>query len=656
MSANAYDISLDGISLRIDRETPNSYVRGWERVSFQEQVVGATTREMAVSRPDIRYMHQTDWSGGATWWKPILSAETADYYYYCANMNAFGTPGMVYPVNKITLLSTATTVKTRLLRRWRNQYAVGTTKTGTTDCYDMLKWEPTTGDWELLESDVTSASKNATVFDMCTRVPTGWTYILTETKLNSFRLGTGEERVDWVDLDPDCGVTSGLRIQRNGRIMVYRNGTVYECVLTGSGVGATGALEEISDDGMGEDMLTQGQVFTESDKIGEMNDFQLFDAGADGIYWVHNVHENGRARPWIFKLDRDSTGTDICTPLGSLPAGVVALNMTIHLGSLVITASPDLVHTLNNKKSRGFPRVDVYHYSQGYIGLIGSFGRKSTGATESPFRIMGSDGPVLFFGSDRQIWAYDAIKGGLHSWRIMPTLTSGVWRDLGECERPVTLGPQYLINGGGITYRMELEQADPTTVANFNTDDTTYYLESNYFDFQLPLEQKTLVSCAMQTEALNTNQQYRLYVSADDAAWQLVLTHTNATVTEASVAASAITGRRFRYKFIFETKTAAIPGVMAVQFAAQTGYMLPTWQLRFDCGAARNAEGQPIRPEEVYDSFVTSAQKEVPVTLIDYFTSAERSDYETYSVKFQNVQIIKNTPGEAIVEVQLLAV
>lgn len=656
MSANAYDISLDGISLRIDRETRDSYIRGWERVSFQEQVVGATTREMATSRPDLRVMHQTDWSGGATWWKPILSAETADYYYVSNNMNAWNTPGLVFPVNKLTLLTTATLKNTRLFRRWRNVYTLGTTKTQTTDCYDVLKWSPATGDWSVLDDDVSSATKSDTIHDMITRVPTGFTFVLSKTKLNRFRLAAAEENVDWVDLDPDRSVCAGMRIMRNGRVMLYYNGEIYECELTGSGVGATGELVEIADDGMGEDMLTQGTDFTADDKVFNENDIQLFDAGADGVYWVHNVHENGRARPWIFKLDRDATGADIVTPLGSLPAGVVVLNAVLHLGSLVMTATPDLVHCLNNDMSRGFPRIDVYHYTQGYIGLIGSFERKSTGATESPFRIMGSDGPVLFFGSHKQIWAYDAIKGGLHTWLNMPDLATGVWRDLAESERPLNYGPQYLINSNGITYRLELQQADPTTVAAFDTDDTTYYLESNYFDFQLPLEQKTLVSCAMQTEALNANQQYRLYVSVDDGAWTKVLTHTNATVSEASIATSSLTGRRFRYKFIFETKTAAIPGVMAIEFKAQTGYMLPTWQLRFDAGSAVNAEGAPIRPEDVYDAFVTSAQKEVPVTLIDYFTSAERSDYETSTVKFQNVQIIKNAPGEAIIEVALLGV
>jgi hypothetical protein len=309
---------------------------------------------------------------------------------------------------------------------------------------------------------------------------------------------------------------------------------------------------------------------------------------------------------------------------------------------------------LGNDSSKGYPRIDAYHYTQGNLGLIGTFDRTPSGCTEAPLRIMGADGQYLFFGSHKKVWVYDARAGGLHTYWNPADLASGVYRDLAVIERPTT-GQAMLIAGNGKSTRYSTGMADPTTVAAFGDDLTTYTLISNYFDFQLPLEDKVLSTVTIQTELLTTNNRYLVYISVDDGTWTLVATHTGAVrITETDINSSAYTGKRFRYKIVFETKAAAVPGLLAIQFAAHSGMMLPTWQLRFDAGSARNAEGVPIRPDDVYDSWETSALKEAPITLIDYFRSSDASDSSTYTVSFRSVHIIKNVPGEAIIEVSLI--
>lgn len=646
MSANRYDISLDGISLRIDRSKGGGYTRGWQRAEHgaDSYAIPVTSRPIYASRPDYQVMHQTSWSGGAAWWKPMLSEDSRDLYNLATNMDCFSTPGLIIPANLGTVSATDLAVNGHIFRVGANVYAIGTTKTVDSTNWDIYKWTAASSDWVVV-AGVTCGQANEIILS-CVYDPTdSYIYVMSTTYVSRFKLA-GTVGANWLALSPNADAGDGLRVQ-NGRLLMRIDGKIQEITKSGP------TYASISDDGMGKDLLYHLGL-TATNRIARSSDLCLFDASADGIYWVKNTQEGGIPRCWLFKVERDSNGADIATPLAALPLGSIGLNVACHLGSVVVTATPDAYLMLANDRSKGFPRIDVYHYSSGNLGLIGSFDRTSTGPSQSPLRIMGADGAYLYFGSHLGVWVYDARQGGVHTYLTPTALASGVWRDVAYAERP-TAGQCFIIYGNGKTVRYATTRADPKLVTNFGDDLTTYTLVSNYFDFQLPLEDKTLASVIIQSELLTTNQKWYVYISVDDGTWTLVASHTGAVrITETSLSTSGYTGKRFRYKLVFETKTAAVPGIMALQFNAYSGLMLAMWELRFDAGSATNAEGRPIRPDEVYDSFEVSAIKKTPVTLIDYFQSHDASISSTSTVVIRSVQIVKSDPAEAIITVSLL--
>jgi hypothetical protein len=472
-------------------------------------------------------------------------------------------------------------------------------------------------------------------------------YLITSTAITRFDPVAGTEGSLLTGL---TAVAPGATIfAQDGRI-VYYNGDILQSV---DDPGGTPALSEIADDGMGKDLLDQ---MATTGSFVRVTGPKLAVGTSDGIFYVKNTLQDGQPQAWVFRVDRDSTGANISTPIATLPLGVLAISVAWHLGSLMISATSDWRALLVNDSAKtNDPAVQVWHVTGQNVGLVGVPLGEAPDETVANF--LGSYGPYLFMAGHKRIWVYDAIRGGIHP----------IYEDA-SADRPgfITMAhvldsdddPAYLFVGGQSYLRVKHQDiASATTVAGFDTDTTTYRLESNYINFGLPLESKTLSRIILAGDSLSASEQYALEVSVDDGAFAQRATLTNGSYSVTDVASLNLTGRRFRVAIVFETTVAASKSdFRGLRLEATSGETFRIWDLVLDGSEFTNVENEPVDPAEVVDNLRTLAQQEDHFPFISSFDEYDQPAEATVQAKMQSLSIQKGDPGESVIRVQLVEV
>ncbi len=624
-----WDGTLAGNNFRLKRgdETSHRKVsRRSEGVPFQDL---SGNRGQFSTRGDTRAVFQTSWSAGSFWNKPLLSEGSMDSYFDSEGIDVVSVPGDLLP------LPTATTQTGQV----SNITHPGASVSAGSDIFAVgaaVSTNATVRKWS-----GSSWSTFTNEFPIAATTPTCLFYDRNQDTLVQL---VPDGNLDYVDrgdgsngsiIDVGTIFEGANAFMHNGRMFVYTGDLLLE-VTDAYGSPATAT---ITDDGMGTDYLnfvsTSAAV---NDRLVYRN--RLAVATAEGIYYVKNVEQEGLPTAFIYRVDRSNDGTDIATPVATLPPGVIALDVGWHLGSLMISATSDIDLVMKNDlTSSVYPRIDIYHLTNNQLGTIGSpLGGESP--DEAPYRFAGTFGAKVYIGGQKRVWVYDAVRGGLH-----PLFThfqtglfgSAVVRAYATTDSSANRVLRF-IDGEFNYFDLEID----TGTAN---DSQTREIESNYFDFNIPAEQKTITHVTFMTDGPTANETWTIQLSTDDSAFATVATHTaSQSNTQKQRLSTVKTGFRFRYKIQYATSatTASPSRVKGIVFHCLQGEMVTTWFLRIDGTEFTNVENLKVRPDDVLSYLETIAGTATVVAYVDEYKTSSSS----HNVKVESVDINRSSPQE----------
>jgi len=172
----------------------------------------------------------------------------------------------------------------------------------------------------------------------------------------------------------------------------------------------------------------------------------------------------------------------------------------------------------------------------------------------------------------------------------------------------------------------------------------THALESNYFDFNVPAEAKTITHVTLMTDGVGAGETWTVQLETDDSAFATVATATSSTDNTAKQRLSTVkTGFRFRYKLIWAGSDISNPSkVKGIVFHALQGEMVTQWALSIDGTEFLNVENQKVRPDDVLTYLETIAGTATVVTFVDEY----RTTSSSHNVKVESVTIERTAPQE----------
>jgi hypothetical protein len=369
----------------------------------------------------------------------------------------------------------------------------------------------------------------------------------------------------------------------------------------------------------------------------------------EGIYLARNSFSDGQFQAWVYRLSRDAAGNWILNPLSPLPSGSIALSIAYHLGSVIIAASPEPQTIIDQTEHA---EVILYHYTGGQPGALGSLlGRGNV--DETPYGMLGSNGPLLYIGGHKRLWVYDAVRGGIHTaWEWGTANTLGPYKAMAWARDSADEGIAIFAGPDRIAHTKRSLEDDPDTVAAFGDDEAHYTLESNFFDFGLPMETKEITKVAILREDDDGGSEWTVQIAVDDGAFADVHVDSG-TAPYSETITSGLRGRKFRYKLIYQTKDTARKGLEAILITATSGAMITEWDVTLDGSELLNVDNEPQNEETFYDAMLTLADTQAITTLVDNMQEQEQlTDTGTSTnVKIQAVEIVKEKPGESAVRV-----
>lgn len=596
-----YDVEIDSVKYRFRRgEGITGFRHQKVRSQVELQEITGITGQALQSRADVRPFVQSDWSGGSRWEKPLLTAEQDNVYVISNAMDVWRKPGFVVPMNKVNTTDHSTELGSyarpfAIYLNGRYVATLGDTATDNPPNKDVYYWDDTIDGWTI-QGTFDSSTIISTAESMIYNPLDEYFYWCNTANLYSFAaLHTAGNSIALPAPTDTTGVFNLLYAW--GSVFFYNGETLY--ILNDPQ--GTPSWTAIASDGLGPDQVTVG-----SSIMGGLGDMAV--ATSEGILYVKNLLSGGSTQPWVYRVERDQTGAYINTPVATLPANIQAVDVAWHLGSLVIAC---MVNAAAYNSQQGLMQVVYYHVTQDSLGVLGTTAAEDI--DESPGKLLGTVGAYLLIGGHKRVWLYDGIQGGLHpifEEALSGSISGGPWSRFAGVAKQNADGGAWLFAGRDTTAWIEDHHTvDLNTVTNFGDDTDTYSLESAYFHFGLPFEQKTIHSVDIDTELVPASQQWTVFLEADDSgSWTQVATHTGAARATYDLS-SPITGYRFRYKIAFEAKTASVTPseFRGIKFEATSGEITDAWVLELDGTESLNLENQVIDPEDIYDSLITLA-------------------------------------------------
>jgi hypothetical protein len=663
MASTDYDVIIAGTKAKLKRsEERDAFRKRFVRREIQQQIISQGEDTQLATRDDQVRMLQRSWSDGATWWKPMLRPDTIATYFRANNLDVWSQPGKVIPLNKLVLAQEDSDPSTGIGQRepWAldasgDLYTVGSSRTTDSSQRDVYKWDGSLFTRQTAYSSGVAHPERARhmIFDQ----KDGYFYILTtSSKLVRFNPSTAVSDVSWLTgFSLKNGSTILLAAQ--GGLMVYDGISIYQ--IDKSVPSAT----EIFDDGLGEDAINSAPAFNQTYFL--YDQLQLAIATPEGIYYVKNtMSATGQRMAFIFRVRRDASGAWIGEPIGSLPVGDLAVGITYHLGEVVVSAvaGDSILGAIDLKVP-----INIYSFGQS-MNVLGSVLGDADQIDELPFKFIHQSGVYLFMAGAKRIWVYDGARGGIHAMTTFntevtnSTLAMQMFSVYAGGGDSWVVRVQGIVGGGADELQSVLRIRktsgdDPYTVTAFGDDETKYTLESNYFDFNLPFENKELSKIEIEHEAIDSggNQEWTVQISVDDGAFTDRLVNSEANSTYKSVDLSGISGRRFRYKLIYQTKNTERVPLRGLLVSATSGESVAEYELLLDGEELLNVDNEIQDEKAFYDALSTIAATGTQVDFVDNMKSqdADVDSTDTVKVKVQGVEITKGKPGESAILVIL---
>ena len=635
---NRADITIDSVEYQVV-PGPGNFIKGTIRSLVQGQELEAGG---AVTRSDMRPVFQTSWAGGSRWENPLLQDTNIDAYFISDGFDMVSVPG-----DLVAIPDTVSAVATDTIND--NPFALARTPAlvyyfeSQKANLGLILYNGAT--FAALTNDFGNGASDAPVA-MC------WDPVLS-TVFALFSNG----RVRFITPDTAGGdvisVTGTLRpgasiFMHNGRLMVYI-GAILREITDPLG---TPAQTDIFNDGMGNDYL-DGKVDNTTDPIiPKMWGHTLSVASAEGVWIVKNVNQGGLPTPFIYRVDRDQSGTDIGIPVATLPPGTLALDIFMHLGSLIISTTSDVATIMYNDISDfGHAQTTFYHYSkQNGLATIGS--ALGTVPDETVYKFLGADVARLWIGGFERRWVYDAVRGGLHPIiKDNASTGGGVWGSMVRTSISTEDIYQFAHDGSSASGGSEVQYIPLHRDEAGNT--VTHEIESPYFDGGLPAELKSIVGVTLMTDGIQANETYTFTFSADDAAFgsSEVFDTDNATTTKKNLG-TPLQGFRFKYKLV-ETLSADVstPSVVkGIIIWMVQGEFLQQWRIKLRMSDSSNINNKVVRGDAQQTSLEALSTNQSIVTFIDNY----RTTAATTQVRVQSAVIDKSSPNEGEVDVILV--
>lgn len=638
---------------RVARGQEGSYTLRHVRAEITQNLLSQSETPALKSRPDGPAMYQSSWAGGARWWKPLIGGADVDTYFQSNHFDTWSEPGRVVPMNLVTdaantVLHDACVIG---VGAGGDLYALGATATDNTSQLDVYIWTPAS-DAFVLEASYNSGVAAASNPMAMTFDPTdGYFYIISDDDdIERFNPTTEAEDADYITTGFTSYVGANIFMHRTD-LMFYSGDQVYYITKA-----TTSTVTVAFNDGMGPEFLS-GASFAGSAPIFRETNPKLAVSTPEGIFYVKNVRMGGQPQAWVFRVNKNDAGQWIGDPLAPLPFGSVALSIAYHLGSVVIAATSDWRSALVNDTDE--LEIELYHYTGGQPGALGVvLGRDAL--DETPFALLGSSGSLLYIGGHKRLWVYDAIRGGLHTAFEWGTgLANGPYHAMAWVADSDGDSSMIWLGRDRIARQKRDSVADPDLVAAFGDDEAHYVLTSNYFDAGLPVENKRLSKVEILFDAATTNQAYTLQISVDDGSFTDAINESSSALALTSGYARGWAnkvGRLFRYKFIYQTKTAAKKALRAILVTFVSGEMVREWEFLFDGSAFRNIDNKRLDPEEFVTAIRLIGEKTGTLAMYDNYNLDRTIDVTADSddqlvVKVVEVDIIKDKPNEPMVKV-----
>jgi hypothetical protein len=644
VASTNYDLIVGGTSVKVLRGEGQGYRRRTIRKEVAYNLLGQSNTSAFTSRDDRPSLYQSSWAGGSRWWKPLITPEETDSYFRSNHMDVWSEAGKIVPSNQVTdAANTNLADDCVIMSNLTDVFAIGETNVTNAAFRDLYKWAPASNAFTRVtthHSGIVIADQPVSgVYDSSDSL----FYVLSQDastggrQISRFASG-GSTTADWFTNSSALLYGSAIMVTPFG--LVYSGGGAFFLIdkagPTQTSIGAA-AAEVLSLPGTSTLFRTEEMSVTTP----------------EGIYFVRNQFSDGQFQAWVYRLERDATGSWILNPLAPLPTGSMALSIAYHLGSVIIAASPEPQTIIDQTEHA---EVILYQYTNNQPGTLGSLlGRGNV--DETPYGMLGTNGPLLYIGGHKRLWVYDAVRGGIHTaWEWGTLNTLGPYKAMAWTRDSADEGIVIFVGPDRIARTKRSLEDDPDTVAAFGDDESFYTLESNFFDGGLPLEPKELTKVAILREKGDGDQEWTVQLAADEGNFSDALVHSTTGEVYAEADLNGTTGRSFRYKVIYQTKDTQRNALKAIYVSQTTGEMTIEWDLFLDGSQLLNVDNAPQDEETFYDAMVTLAATQTSTTLIDNYQEQGQETSTTATatrVKVMLVEIIKEKPGESMVHLVL---
>jgi hypothetical protein len=643
-----FDVVIAGTKAKILQGEGGGFQQRYVRQEISNNLLGQSENPAMQSRGDRASLYQTSWAEGARWWKPLITPTDLSSYFQSNHMDTWSEPGKIVPTNTVADASNTVLHDNAVAAVGASGvlYAVGFTEAASTGFFDAYIWTPASNAFVVDTGQSTGVDDDDNPLAMVYDPSDGYFYIITDDpEICRFNPTTNASNAAYISTGHFGYLGSNIFLH-NQELMFYDGQSTF--LIDKS----TTSVTEVFDDGMGPDFLSD-LSFAGSAPLFRKN-LHLAISTPEGIYYVKNTRQGPQPVAFIYRVDRDSAGNYIGNPIATLPQGSVALSIAYHLGSIVITASPDWQVIVKNDTTEA--EIVLYHVTQGSMGSLGSLLGGRTALDETPYAILGSDGALLYIGGQKRLWIWDAVRGGLHTaWTWDTELSDGAYVTMANVLDNASVGAQIFFGKDRIA-RIKNDLANnPDTVTNFGDDETFYTLESNYFDFGLPMESKELSKVAIIRTAAGGSQEYTVQISADDAAFADIITHSTTSEVYEEAALSGTSGIKFRYKIIYQTKNTVRNALEALLISANAGENVQEIEMVLDGSELLNVDNTLQDEEAFYDALVAVAGTETQINFSNNMKEQGRLTDTATTVKMKVIacEIMKTKAGESAIRVVL---
>lgn len=635
------------ITLRIDGEDylvhPGTFQEG--AIRRQPEVITLQDTDLK-SGPDIRQFWQTSWLGGSQWEQPVYSLQNLDTYYDARNLSMTDRGGAIQ-VSRATEESdlNATAAFGKVIAWTRNGFdgAVAIVDVSGTLRWD--EWDSTTDTW---------SSTGATHGSVTTNIAaasggTGDIVYALASNGNVYYWDTSGTTTGSFATGVSIFAGSSLWVDEE-YVWIYNGAVVRRYDIDNSYAG-----ELVVNDGDGFDAYAKDADFTGTPVIPKWGSPRAIST-SEGIFYVKNVYEGGGTVAKVYRIDRDNAGNYINTPLATLDKGQVAIGLAMHRSSLILSTVGNLFTALDNSEQQ---RVTLYHITGGSVGAIGS-PLGGTNPADTPVYLLGGNDEQFYIGGRLGVWQYDARVGALHPlyYSSAISLRSGAITDLVTVRTSKGTGLMFVAYNQAVSTGMSIILQHDQQYWNLNAG--ANYLESNWFDFDLPMEVKKLDEFFIDVDDIRGTNDLTVYALADkDGSWTQIAQYSAGDTVGHTTISTDIAGYRFRYRLVFAddvgTETSDPPAIFSLGFKATAGEMYKVIQCTINGWESVNMQNSVQDPDTIYDNLATLRDNADPVSVTHWMKSAKGSESATDTYKVVSVTQRREDPREGLIDVTLMA-